>query len=185
MPSGRFPENAGPPKTARQSSRPSRVEWARWLACGDLTLCRQGDTCFVEGPHFPEPVPMNDVIDLLSPREFEMRGRMSDNINIAGKRTSLSGLNAILNEISGVTDGAFYLGNEDENDGDKVGRLIAFVVAPGHSVEEIRAELRRNVDTTFPPRQVYLVPSLPRVESGKLTGSALAELAKRMSERST
>lgn len=161
------------------------VENAPWLACGDLTLHREGDTCFVNGPHFPEPVPMNDIIDLISPREFEMRGRMSDNINIAGKRTSLSGLNAILNEIDGVVDGTFYLADEDENGGDKVVRLIAFVVAPGRPVEEIRAELRRNVDPTFVPRQVYLVPSLPRAESSKLTRSALAELAKRLSERST
>lgn len=161
------------------------VESARWLACGDLTLRRKGETSFVHGPHFPEPVPMNDIIDLHSPREFEMRGRMSDNINIAGKRASQSGLNAILNEIEGVTDGAFYLGHEDGNGDDKVARLIAFVVAPAHSAEDIRAELRRNVDPTFMPRQIYLVPSLPRVESGKLTRAALAELAKRMSERRT
>ena len=107
-----------------------------------------------------------------------MLGRSEDNINIAGKRTSLSGLNAILNAIDGVTDGAFHL--SDESDGGKVERLAAFVVAPERSHGEIKAALQRIIDPTFMPRQIYLVPSVPRSDTGKLPHAALAELAAAM-----
>jgi acyl-coenzyme A synthetase/AMP-(fatty) acid ligase len=137
----------------------------------------------VDAPHFPVPVPLQDTVELHSPQVFELLGRSADNINIAGKRTSLGGLNAMLNAIDGVTDGAFHM--SDESDGGKVRRLAAFVVAPERSHGEIKAALRRIIDPTFMPRQIYLVPSLPRSETGKLPRAALAELAAAMKSKQT
>jgi acyl-coenzyme A synthetase/AMP-(fatty) acid ligase len=156
------------------------VEGARWRTCEGFTLRRSGDACLVEAAHLPAPLPLNDVVELHSAREFELLGRLSDNVNIAGKRTSLSGLNAVLNNIEGVTDGAFFLADEDDDA--RVTRLIAFAVAPGRSPEDLRQALRREIDPAFMPRQLYLVPGLPRSETGKLTKAALTDLARRMRE---
>jgi acyl-coenzyme A synthetase/AMP-(fatty) acid ligase len=156
------------------------VEGPRWTTCDGLSVRRDGETCYVEAPHLGGAVAMNDLVDILSPQEFVLRGRISDAVNIAGKRTSLSGLNAILNEIEGVADGTFFM--DDRADDTRVGRLFAFVVAPGRSGKDIKAALRRQIDPAFLPRQVYLVPELPRAESGKLTREALCALAAQLVE---
>lgn len=153
------------------------VEGPRWRTCRGLTLGRRHDVCYVEGENFPAPVPMTDIVEVLTPDLFELRGRSSDTINIAGKRASLSGLNAILNELDGVRDGAFYLAEEAHNGG--TARLVAFVVAPGRSLEQVRSDLRKAVDPAFLPRQIYFVADLPRSETGKLTQAALAGLLRR------
>ena len=151
------------------------VEGPNWLACDGLTLRQEAGTCYVEAPYLGAAVPMNDVVDLVTPREFVLRGRVSDAVNVAGKRTSLSGLNAILSEIEGVADGTFFM--DDRADDMQVNRLIAFVVAPGRSAKDIKTALRREIDSAFLPRKIYLVPALPRSESGKLTRAALRGLA--------
>ena len=152
----------------------------RWRTCDGLTLSQNDGVCVVQARHFPAPVPLNDLVELISPEEFVLLGRTSDNINIAGKRASLSGLNSILNGITGVVDGTFYL--SEQSDGSKVERLVAFVVAPDRSQEKIRSELQRSIDPTFMPRQIYLVPHLPRSATGKLPRADLDSLAKRLRE---
>lgn len=154
------------------------VESDRWLTLDGLTLRNAGKACLVDAEHWDEPVPMNDIVELLSPREFKLRGRVSDNVSIAGKRASLSGLNAVLNDIEGVLDGAFYFADEDDRG--KVTRVVAFIVAPARTGDDIREELRNAIDPTFIPRRIYRVPSLPRSATGKLPRSALRELLERV-----
>lgn len=149
-----------------------------WLTCEGLTLHRTSSGSEVRGAHLPQPMPLNDVVELQDSRRFELLGRTSDNINIAGKRTSLAGLNALLNGIEGVVDGAFF--QPEESEGKGTARLIVFVVAPDLSSQRIGRELRRSVDPVFLPRRIFHVPSLPRSETGKLTRAALAELAGQM-----
>ena len=59
------------------------------------------------------------------------------------------------------------------------------MVAPERSRDEIEAALRRIIDPTFMPRQIYLLPSLPRSQTGKLPRAALAELAAAMKSKQT
>ncbi len=56
-------------------------------------------------------------------------------------------------------------------------RLVAFVVAPQLSREQILAALRERVDAAFLPRRIVPVPSLPRDPTGKLPAGRLAALA--------
>ena len=154
------------------------VKEAAWLACDGLTFRQDGEVCRVHGAHFPAPIPLNDLVDLLAPNRFLLRGRTSDNINVAGKRTSLAGLNAVLNAIDGVVDGTFYL--EDEGQAARTARLIAFVVAPEARAKDIREALRKALDPVFVPRRIYRVPGLPRNDNGKLTQAALVDLAARV-----
>jgi len=59
------------------------------------------------------------------------------------------------------------------------------VVAPERSSDNIKEALRREIDPAFFPRHLYLVPRLPRSDSGKLPRAALAELAERMRKAGT
>ena len=67
----------------------------------------------------------------------------------------------------------FFLPDET---GTSVTRLIAFAVAPGKAAEHILSALRTVIDPMFLPRPLYLVPHLPRNETGKLTREALLGL---------
>ena len=137
-----------------------------------------GGRQYVEWSAFDRRIPFPDVVELLDSNMVRLHGRAQDIVNIAGKRASLAGLSALLQEIDGVEDGAVWLPAEDEGVG-KVARLAAFVVAPGGSAEAIRREFRKRTDPAFAPRQVVLVDSLGRNATGKLTQEALQRLAAR------
>jgi acyl-coenzyme A synthetase/AMP-(fatty) acid ligase len=128
---------------------------------------------YVEGE-----VPLGDVLELLSPTTFKLLARQADMVNIAGKRTSLAYLNHELNSIQGVTDGAFFLFENDDLDTKaRVQRPIAFVVAPGLSEADLAGALRERIDPVFMPRPICFVDRLPRTSTGKLPRQALADLA--------
>ena len=67
---------------------------------------------------------------------------------------------------------------------EEIKRLAAFVVAPEMSPEKILAHLRLNVDPAFLPRPLYMIDSLPRAESGKLTKEMLLLLFDQKSKNS-
>jgi acyl-coenzyme A synthetase/AMP-(fatty) acid ligase len=124
---------------------------------------------------------LGDVIELLDSDRFLLHGRTSDLINIAGKRTSLAHLNYQLNAIAGVRDGVFVM--PDEDDSTSVKRLMAFVVAPGLTSDDIINRLRARVDSAFLPRPLYLVDALPRNSTGKLPLEAVKKLVAEVAER--
>ena len=125
-----------------------------------------------------DEVPLKDIVELIpdpltGDQHFLLHGRMQDLINIAGKRTSLANLDYHLNSIPGVTDGAFYMPDEDPHD--HVTRLVACVAAPGLTASRLLAELRTRIDAVFLPRPLLLVASLPRNSTGKLPRDILRQ----------
>jgi acyl-coenzyme A synthetase/AMP-(fatty) acid ligase len=126
---------------------------------------------------FAEPCPLNDEVELLDGETFRLLGRKADMIKLAGKRASLAGLNQILNGIDGVADGLFVA--PDDLDLRPNARLLAFVVAPDRSAEDILAALRGRIDPIFLPRRVVLVDDLPRNEVGKLSRQAVIAMQAR------
>jgi len=149
---------------------------AEWQTFAGLAVSGDDDRAVVSGGHVPEPTPLADVLEVLGPDRFRLLGRSNDLVNIAGKRSSLGHLNFHLNAIDGVVDGAFW-SPSDAEDAAGITRLVAFVVAPGVSREQIRAALRRRIDAAFLPRRIIPVDVLPREPTGKLTAARLAELA--------
>ncbi len=124
----------------------------------------------VSAPHLPEPVILGDVVELVGESSFRWLGRGQDMINIAGKRGSLAHLNHRLTRIPGVIDGVFFLPREDSK------RLAALVVAPGVEASAILGSLKEAIDPAFLPRPMYLVPMLPRQETGKLARKMVLDL---------
>jgi acyl-coenzyme A synthetase/AMP-(fatty) acid ligase len=140
-----------------------------WELCPGVNLSERDGEFWVQGGHILEPQRIADEVKPRDARRFTLHGRKANLVKIAGKRTSLEALNAVLARIEGVQDGAFY-----QRDG--ATRLGALVVAPGRSVRALRAALRQHIDPAFLPRPLHLVAALPRNENGKLTREALLEL---------
>lgn len=128
---------------------------------------------YVHGPHLPQPVPLNDIIEPDGGDGFRLLGRREDLVNIAGKRSSLPYLNSKLNEIEGVEDGVFLAPDEAD---EGVARLAALVVAPGLSRRQIMTALAQRLDPVFLPRPLLKAPALPRNATGKLPRAALLAL---------
>ncbi len=135
-----------------------------WTLLPELTLESQTDGHAVNTPYFPEPVLIPDTIQPTNLQQFTLEGRPNHLINIGGHRASLDALNLSLLSIDGVVDGVFYMPEEKE---ESITRLVAFVVAPGETVESILSALRTKIASVFLPRPVYLIETLPRNHTGK------------------
>lgn len=131
-----------------------------------MELTQQDDISRISAPHISPAVVLPDRLASTDDGDFRIAGRSNDIVNIAGKRMSLAGLNAILTGIDGVMDGAFLA--PDDGAAGPVNRMTAFVAAPGLSDGDIRSALRDRLDSAFIPRRVIFVEALPRNEAGKL-----------------
>jgi acyl-coenzyme A synthetase/AMP-(fatty) acid ligase len=152
----------------------------QWQVLDGISLHPSAGGCCLRASYLKEVVAFPDVVTPEGPYKFQLHGRGTDLVNIGGHRASLSDLNQTLNGIEGVEDGVFFL----SDDRDEVNaRIVAFVVAPHSSVEQILRELRASVDPVFLPRPLSLVPSLPRNATGKLTRESLMGLVQQYCPR--
>lgn len=156
------------------------IDGDRWRPLEDVLVEQEGGSCRVRAWYLPTPVRVPDRIAVDSDGMFVLYGREADQVNVAGHRVSLGDLNQKLLAIDGVQDGVFFL--PDEGAG-FVTRLMAFVVAPGQTSEEIQRKLRAHVDPVFMPRPLVCVPRLPRNATGKLPRESVSELARQWLER--
>ncbi len=145
-----------------------------WKLCRGLRLKQDGDASWVSGGHVGQAFRLADRISVHNEDEFILHGPGYDVVKVAGKRASLSALNAALAEIDGVVDGVFSPPAGGKNG---YGRLTAFVVAPGLSASVIVAALRTRIDPVFLPRPLHLVERLPRNATGKLPREQLEAFA--------
>jgi len=159
------------------------TQGAEWQLLPGIKLVAEGDCMRACGGHVETPIAMNDIIEPLTAERFLLHGRMSDLVNIAGKRHSLASLNHLLNALPGVVDGAFYM--PDEAGHDHVTRLAACVVAPGMAAADLLAALREHIDPVFLPRPLLFVDELPRNRTGKLPRAALQALLQTHRTRKT
>lgn len=147
-----------------------------WRLWPGVRLHETDGQVFAQGGHVEQLTPMCDVIEITSTEEFLLHGRTADLVNVAGKRSSFGYLNAQLNAIPGVLDGAFFL-REELAGSTGVARLAAVAVAPGMSVAGITEQLRQLIDPVFLPRPLLLVEQLPRNATGKLPQQTLLGFA--------
>lgn len=155
-----------------------------WKLFPGITLTKahpdESDELFIAGGgHIEVPVMLSDRVHLEADGQFHLLGRVADQINMAGKRSSLNYLTAQIKAIDGVTDGVFFLPKARTDRAGKdpsITRLCAVVVAPGLSAADILAALRERLDPVFLPRPLIQVECLPYNATGKLPQIALQAL---------
>jgi acyl-coenzyme A synthetase/AMP-(fatty) acid ligase len=145
-----------------------------WRAYEGVELHPRADGTLVTAPWFVEPVLLQDIVESRGGREFVVRGRSSDMIEVAGKRASLADLTQRLLAVEGVRDAVLFQPQPDSVA--TIRRLAALVVAPGCSARQIRERLAGSVDPAFLPRPLRIVDALPRNELGKLPRERLLEM---------
>ena len=166
----------GATETGEIASRhPTRgTEWSLWPG---VTLSHENETCWAQGGHIEQPTRLYDVLEVTGEGRFQLHGRLTDQVNIAGKRSSLAYLNHQLNSIPGVLDGAFFHVEESRPSHTGVARIAACVVAPQLDAARLLEALCQRVDAVFLPRPLLFVERLPRNTTGKLPQEALRSLA--------
>ncbi len=142
-----------------------------WQCFPGVQLQPQPDGTLVVAPHLPAPVALADLVDLRGEGRFQLCGRQSDLLEIAGKRASLGDLTRRLLAVPGVIDGVML--QLDACDVTGVRRIAALAVAPGLDAATILDALRHSVDPIFLPRRLRIVDALPRNDTGKLPREAL------------
>jgi acyl-coenzyme A synthetase/AMP-(fatty) acid ligase len=154
--------------------RPTRsAEWRLWPG---VSLEPEGETSRAQGGHIEQPTLLADVLEMTGSDTFLLHGRVSDLVNIAGRRSSLAYLNHQLNSIPGVEDGAFFHTEEPADSHTGVARVAACVVAPRLDAAQLLEALRQRIDAVFLPRPLLFVAQLPRNGTGKLPLAALRAL---------
>jgi len=148
-------------------------EWQLWP--GVRVEVVDGET-WVDGGHVEARTRMGDVVEVTGDSRFMLRGRGTDLVNIAGKRSSLAYLNHQLTSIPGVLDGAFVVREDGESPATGVARLAAVAVAPSLDARAITEQLRTRIDPVFLPRPLLVVPEIRRNATGKLPRHVLEAL---------
>ncbi len=134
----------------------------------------------VDHPLLLQPVMLADAFSRHGKNSYQLLGRATDLIKVAGKRESLAHLNNILLSIPGIEDGVIY--QPDHLGLGKSERLAALAVAPDLDAGRIRRELAQRVQTAFIPRPIQLVDKLPRDSTSKLKHHALRALVRGLAE---
>jgi acyl-coenzyme A synthetase/AMP-(fatty) acid ligase len=172
----RLLEIYGSTETGQIASRRTAQE-VEWQLFEGVRLFSKAEETWAEGGHVEQPTPMCDVLEVTSTDRFLLHGRLSDLVNIAGKRSSLSYLNHQLNAIPGVVDGVFFVREPEEAASTGVTRVAALVVAPTLDAAALTEQLRKRIDAVFMPRPLLFADSLPRNDTGKLPQDSLRSLA--------
>ena len=143
-----------------------------WRLLDDVDLVIESQRLSVVGEHFTSPQILTDSITPVSASRFKLHGRAKDLIKIAGRRTSVSSLNLMLQNLDGIEDGAFYLPTSIESEA----RLVLIYVSHTLSLKDIKRYLTKEIDPVFMPRSFIKVERIARNENGKLTDQILAKV---------
>ncbi|HEV7913049.1 MAG TPA: AMP-binding protein [Albitalea sp.] len=161
----------GSTETGVLAMRRSAID-TEWRPVDGVQLASNDDATDAHGSHFGSPVRLLDQLDIGADGRFTLLGRQADLIKIAGRRASLAGLNALLQEMPGLADGVFYL----PASGSPTERLCLIHAGPALDRAATRQWLRARLDPAFVPRTLIHVERLPRSDSGKLPRQALDQV---------
>ncbi|MEM7120268.1 MAG: hypothetical protein AAF563_03255 [Pseudomonadota bacterium] len=141
-----------------------------WRPLDGFVLEDQPQGCMASAPYLRAPVRLGDAIEQTSQGQFRLLGRPDDMVNVAGKRTNLAALNAILSETREIQDGVVLRYPSD--DGDIIAVIAVLDRASNTSEAEaksaIRRQFRKYVDPIFSPKRIGFTDQLPRSKTGKI-----------------
>lgn len=112
--------------------------------------------------------------------EIWVLGRIDDVMNVSGHRISTAEVESALVGHSGVAEAA-VVGASDDQTGQAI---CAFVILKSSAhggaenmVEELRAEVSKEISPIARPREIHVVPELPKTRSGKIMRRLLRDVA--------
>ncbi|WP_286151386.1 MULTISPECIES: acetate--CoA ligase [unclassified Mycobacterium] len=113
--------------------------------------------------------------------EIWVLGRIDDVMNVSGHRISTAEVESALVGHAGVAEAA-VVGVADDHTGQAI---CAFVILKSHHdgmpredmVGELRREVARQISPIARPRDLYVVPELPKTRSGKIMRRLLRDIA--------
>ena len=113
--------------------------------------------------------------------EIWVLGRIDDVMNVSGHRISTAEVESALVGHAGVAEAA-VVGATDATTGQAI---CAFVILKEHAKElgrddmigELRAEVAREISPIAKPREIHVVPELPKTRSGKIMRRLLRDVA--------
>jgi acetyl-CoA synthetase len=112
--------------------------------------------------------------------EIWVLGRIDDVMNISGHRISTAEVESALVGHAGVAEAA-VVGATDEQTGQAI---CAFVILKSSAkggtdemVAELRAEVSKEISPIAKPREIHVVPELPKTRSGKIMRRLLRDVA--------
>jgi long-chain acyl-CoA synthetase len=125
------------------------------------------DTLLVDGRFVP-----GDIVEV-SNAGFRLLGRVSDFVNIAGKKVHPSVIEEHLRKLPGVADAiVFGIPSATRNE-----ELVAYVVASNSvSKQMLETHCRDSLDGWQVPREFHFVADLPFNERGKISRAELSKL---------
>jgi acetyl-CoA synthetase len=106
-------------------------------------------------------------------------GRIDDVMNVSGHRISTTEVESALVGHSGVAEAA-VVGASDETTGQGI---CAFVILQAHAkdndnmVDELREQVAKEIGKIARPREIHVVPELPKTRSGKIMRRLLRDVA--------
>ena len=113
--------------------------------------------------------------------EIWVLGRIDDVMNVSGHRISTAEVESALVGHAGVAEAA-VVGASDAHTGQAI---CAFVILKAHHaamsshemVEELRAQVSQEISPIAKPREIHVVPELPKTRSGKIMRRLLRDVA--------
>ena len=133
----------------------------------------------VGNSYFPEPEAMrlskgafipDDLLAAVG-KGFQIVGRISDVINVAGKKVNPAEIEAHLRRFSGVRD-AVVFGRKSDFRNEEVAACV--VVDRDVSEKDLLEFARRELNAWQVPKQIFVVDSIPANERGKISRRELA-----------
>ncbi|TQM29240.1 acetate--CoA ligase [Nocardia bhagyanarayanae] len=107
-------------------------------------------------------------------------GRVDDVMNVSGHRISTAEVESALVGHSGVAEAA-VVGASDATTGQGI---VAFVILTAEAkdtgealIDELKAEVAREISPIAKPREIHVVPELPKTRSGKIMRRLLRDVA--------
>ncbi len=106
-------------------------------------------------------------------------GRIDDVMNVSGHRLSTAEIESALSGHAAVAEAA-VIGVTDETTGQAIYAFVvlcADVTVHDGIVDELRVEVAREISPIAKPREVHVVPELPKTRSGKILRRLLRDIA--------
>lgn len=107
-------------------------------------------------------------------------GRVDDVMNISGHRISTAEVESALVGHHGVAEAA-VVGAADDMTGQAIVAFVILKASAGEAadglVDELKAEVAREISPIARPREIHIVPELPKTRSGKIMRRLLRDVA--------